>query len=70
MVLAVEKVRQRLMRATAQFNKAKADYAVAGGNAVAWVATVDPASCWAAIFCSLSLWPFLPFIRRSKFGMG
>jgi hypothetical protein len=42
MVNAVEKVRQRLLRATAALRAAGVDYAVAGGNAVAaWVSTVD-----------------------------
>ena len=42
MVNAVEKVRQRLLRATAALRAAKIDYAVAGGNAVAaWVSSVD-----------------------------
>jgi hypothetical protein len=42
MVSAVEKVRQRLLRATAALKAAGIDYAVAGGNAVAaWVSTVD-----------------------------
>jgi hypothetical protein len=39
---AVEKVRERLLRATAALNQAGVPYAVVGGNAVAsWVATVD-----------------------------
>jgi hypothetical protein len=39
---AVAKVRERLLRATAALNQAGVDYAVVGGNAVAfWVATVD-----------------------------
>jgi hypothetical protein len=42
MVRAVEKVRERLRRATAALESAGVLYAVAGGNAVAaWVATVD-----------------------------
>lgn len=42
MVSAVEKVRQRLLRATAALRAANVAYAVAGGNAVAaWVSTVD-----------------------------
>ena len=42
MVNAVEKVRQRLLRATAALKAAGIDYAVAGGNAVAaWVSSVD-----------------------------
>jgi hypothetical protein len=42
MVSAVEKVRQRLMRATAALRGAGIKYAVAGGNAVAaWVSSVD-----------------------------
>jgi hypothetical protein len=42
MVRAVEKVRQRLLRATAALERAGVPYAVAGGNAVAaWVARVD-----------------------------
>jgi hypothetical protein len=43
MVLAVEKVRERLQRATAALEGAKIPYAVIGGNAVAaWVSKVDP----------------------------
>lgn len=39
---AVEKVRQRLLRAVAALNQARVPYAVAGGNAVAaWVSRVD-----------------------------
>ena len=42
MVLAVERVRDRLMRASAALEQAAIPYAVAGGNAVAaWVATID-----------------------------
>src|SRR5580704_3221258 len=42
MVAAVERVRDRLLRATAVLEAAGIPYAVAGGNAVAaWVATVD-----------------------------
>src|SRR5437763_3334852 len=42
MVRAVEKVRERLLRATAALEKAGVPYAVAGGNAVAaWVTRVD-----------------------------
>ena len=42
MVRAVEKVRERLLRATAALEGAGVEYAVAGGNAVAaWVARVD-----------------------------
>jgi hypothetical protein len=42
MELAVAKVRDRLMRATAVLNQAGLPYAVVGGHAVAsWVATVD-----------------------------
>ncbi len=45
MVLAVEKVRDRLHRTTAALDAAKVPYAVTGGNAVAaWVARVDPAA--------------------------
>lgn len=45
MVLAVERVRDRLLRATAALEAAGVPYAVAGGNAVAvWVATVDAAA--------------------------
>ena len=41
MVRAVEKVRNRLLQATAALEKAGVQYAVIGGNAVAaWVATV------------------------------
>ena len=42
MVLAVERVRERLARATAALESAKVPYAVVGGNAVAaWVARID-----------------------------
>jgi hypothetical protein len=42
MVMAVEKVRERLLRAATALRGAGIDYAVAGGNAVAaWVAQVD-----------------------------
>lgn len=42
MILGVERVRDRLMRATAALEAAGIPYAVAGGNAVAaWVATID-----------------------------
>ena len=42
MVRAVEKVRERLLRAVAALEKAKIPYAIAGGNAVAaWVSSVD-----------------------------
>src|SRR5438105_4115659 len=42
MVSAVEKVRQRLLRATAALRSAGIQYTVAGGNAVAaWVSSVD-----------------------------
>ena len=45
MVLAVERVRDRLNRATGALEAAGVPYAVAGGNAVAaWVATVDAAA--------------------------
>lgn len=40
--MAVEKVRQRLLRATEALNRAKIPYAVIGGNAVAaWVSRID-----------------------------
>ncbi len=43
MVLAVEKVRERLRRAAAALDAAGIPYAVIGGNAVAaWVSKVDP----------------------------
>src|SRR5437899_738216 len=43
MVLAVEKVRERLRRATAALDGAGIPYAVIGGNAVAaWISKVDP----------------------------
>jgi len=43
MVLAVEKVRERLRRATTALEAAGIPYAVIGGNAVAaWVSKVDP----------------------------
>jgi len=42
MILAVERVRERLLRATAALEAAGVDYAVVGGNAVAaWIARVD-----------------------------
>src|SRR3954462_8310486 len=45
MVSAVEKVRQRLLRATGALAAARVPYAVAGGNAVAaWVSRVDEAA--------------------------
>lgn len=45
MIRAVEKVRDRLRRATAALSKAGVPYAVAGGNAVAaWVSRVDEAA--------------------------
>lgn len=45
MIRAVEKVRERLMRATAALEQAGIPYAVAGGNAVAaWVSRVDEAA--------------------------
>jgi hypothetical protein len=43
MVLAVEKVRERLQRSTAALDAAGIPYAVVGGNAVAaWISKVDP----------------------------
>ncbi len=45
MVLAVERVRQRLLRAATALESKGILYAVAEGNAVAaWVATVDPSA--------------------------
>jgi hypothetical protein len=45
MVLAVERVRERLLRASGALEAAGVPYAVAGGNAVAsWVAKIDPAA--------------------------
>jgi hypothetical protein len=45
MVLAVELVKQRLLRAMKALADHEIPYAVAGGNAVAaWVAKVDPAA--------------------------
>ena len=45
MVRAVEKVRERLLRAVAALEAAGIPYAVAGGNAIAaWVSTVDEAA--------------------------
>jgi hypothetical protein len=45
MVRAVEKVKERLLRATAALEKTGVPYAVVGGNAVAaWVATIDEAA--------------------------
>jgi len=45
MIRAVEKVRQRVLRATSALEKAGVPYAVAGGNAVAaWVSRIDEAA--------------------------
>jgi hypothetical protein len=45
MIRAVERVRERLLRASAALEKAGVPYAVAGGNAVAaWVSRVDEAA--------------------------
>lgn len=45
MIRAVEKVRERLRRATATLEAAGVAYAVCGGNAVAaWVSTIDDAA--------------------------
>ncbi|HEY6169453.1 MAG TPA: hypothetical protein VI454_15535 [Verrucomicrobiae bacterium] len=45
MMNAVEKIRERLLRAAAALDKAGVPYAVAGGNAVAaWVSRVDEAA--------------------------
>lgn len=45
MVVAVERVRERLKRSTAALEAASVPYAVIGGNAVAaWVSRVDPAA--------------------------
>ena len=45
MIRAVEKVRQRLLRAAAALDNAGIPYAVAGGNAVAaWVSRIDEAA--------------------------
>ncbi|MEO7298767.1 MAG: hypothetical protein ABI042_09350 [Verrucomicrobiota bacterium] len=45
MIRAVEKVRERLLRAAAALDKADVPYAVVGGNAVAaWVSRVDEAA--------------------------
>src|SRR6266446_153221 len=45
MIRAVEKVKERLLRATAALEKAGVPYAVIGGNAVAaWVSRVDEAA--------------------------
>jgi hypothetical protein len=45
MVTAVERVRERLARATSALEAAGVPYAIVGGNAVAaWVASVDPAA--------------------------
>lgn len=45
MIRAVEKVRERLLRACAALDAANVPYAVAGGNAVAaWVSRVDEAA--------------------------
>ncbi len=45
MVLAVDRVRDRLVRTTTALDAAGIPYAIAGGNAVAvWVATIDAAA--------------------------
>ena len=45
MIRAVEKVRERLLRAAASLDSAGVPYAVAGGNAVAaWVSRIDEAA--------------------------
>jgi hypothetical protein len=45
MVRAVEKVRERLLKATTALEAAGVPYAVIGGNAIAaWVARIDPAA--------------------------
>src|SRR5437899_12570389 len=45
MIRAVEKVKERLLRATMALEKAGIPYAVVGGNAVAaWVSRVDEAA--------------------------
>src|SRR6202158_2879251 len=45
MIRAVEKVKERLLRAAAALEKAGVPYAVSGGNAVAaWVTRVDEAA--------------------------
>ena len=45
MIRAVERVRERLLRASAALEKAGIPYAVVGGNAVAsWVSSVDEAA--------------------------
>lgn len=45
MVAAVEKVRDRLRRASAALERFQVDYAIVGGNAVAaWVASIDEAA--------------------------
>jgi hypothetical protein len=45
MIRAVEKIRERLLRAANALDQAKVPYAIAGGNAVAaWVSRVDEAA--------------------------
>jgi len=45
MVLAVERVRDRLIRCATALDSANVPYAIIGGNAVAaWVASIDPAA--------------------------
>jgi hypothetical protein len=61
MIRAVERVKERLARATATLDAAGVPCAVAGGNAVAaWVARVDPAGVRNTV--EVNLW-----IRRSDF---
>lgn len=45
MVIAVEQVRERLLRAAGALDAAQVPYAVIGGNAIAaWVSRIDPAA--------------------------
>ncbi len=61
MVIAVERVRERLRRSTAALEKAGIPYAVIGGNAVAaWVSKVDPAAARNTVDVDL-------LIRRADF---
>ena len=59
MVLAVERVRDRLRRAAGALEEAGVPYAVVGGNAVAtWVATVDAAAVRNThIVSQKTIWP-------------
>src|SRR3954447_22795050 len=72
MVLAVEKVRERLRRSTAALDAAGIPYAVIGGNAVAaWVARVDPGAARNTVDVDLMVnRSDLPAVTRALEGTG